>query len=137
MYNRVYSQANRSLKPTLCSVRTFSTRGMAPASLNKRSPYAAAPAARRALSQPKALAVPPIGAATQGFSSYTAASSARDGAAVQVSEEILGEVPLVDVKKVLVVGSGGLSIGQAGEFDYSGKRNIVSLLSLIIDTSLL
>jgi len=24
------------------------------------------------------------------------------------------------VKKVLLVGSGGLSIGQAGEFDYSG-----------------
>lgn len=30
---------------------------------------------------------------------------------------------LVDVKKVLVIGSGGLSIGQAGEFDYSGKAN--------------
>jgi len=30
---------------------------------------------------------------------------------------------LVDVKKVLVIGSGGLSIGQAGEFDYSGKVN--------------
>lgn len=28
---------------------------------------------------------------------------------------------LIDVKKVLVIGSGGLSIGQAGEFDYSGK----------------
>lgn len=27
---------------------------------------------------------------------------------------------LVDVKKVLVIGSGGLAIGQAGEFDYSG-----------------
>ena len=27
----------------------------------------------------------------------------------------------VDVKKVLVIGSGGLAIGQAGEFDYSGK----------------
>jgi carbamoyl-phosphate synthase large subunit len=27
---------------------------------------------------------------------------------------------VVDVKKVLVVGSGGLAIGQAGEFDYSG-----------------
>jgi hypothetical protein len=26
----------------------------------------------------------------------------------------------IDVDKVLVVGSGGLSIGQAGEFDYSG-----------------
>jgi carbamoyl-phosphate synthase large subunit len=28
----------------------------------------------------------------------------------------------VDVDKVLVVGSGGLSIGQAGEFDYSGTE---------------
>lgn len=27
---------------------------------------------------------------------------------------------IVDVKKVLVIGSGGLAIGQAGEFDYSG-----------------
>lgn len=26
----------------------------------------------------------------------------------------------LDVKKVLVIGSGGLAIGQAGEFDYSG-----------------
>jgi carbamoyl-phosphate synthase large subunit len=49
------------------------------------------------------------------------ANSSREGSAVKVSEEILTNVPLVDVKKVLVVGSGGLSIGQAGEFDYSGK----------------
>lgn len=41
-----------------------------------------------------------------------------------VSEAILADVPLVDVKKVLVVGSGGLTIGQAGEFDYSGKNKI-------------
>lgn len=27
-------------------------------------------------------------------------------------------------KKVLLVGSGGLSIGQAGEFDYSGSQAI-------------
>jgi carbamoyl-phosphate synthase large subunit len=27
----------------------------------------------------------------------------------------------VNVKKVLVIGSGGLAIGQAGEFDYSGS----------------
>lgn len=33
---------------------------------------------------------------------------------------IAGAGELVDVKKVLVIGSGGLSIGQAGEFDYSG-----------------
>jgi carbamoyl-phosphate synthase large subunit len=36
---------------------------------------------------------------------------------------------LVDVKKVLVIGSGGLSIGQAGEFDYSGMRPMRSLNS--------
>lgn len=35
--------------------------------------------------------------------------------------------PLVDVSKVLVVGSGGLSIGQAGEFDYSGSQAIKAL----------
>ena len=33
-----------------------------------------------------------------------------------------GETQLVDVKRVLVIGSGGLSIGQAGEFDYSGEH---------------
>ncbi|KAK6458914.1 multifunctional pyrimidine synthesis protein CAD [Scheffersomyces xylosifermentans] len=34
---------------------------------------------------------------------------------------------LVDVSKVLVIGSGGLSIGQAGEFDYSGAQAIKAL----------
>ena len=33
---------------------------------------------------------------------------------------VAGGKNLVDVKKVLVIGSGGLTIGQAGEFDYSG-----------------
>jgi carbamoyl-phosphate synthase large subunit len=32
---------------------------------------------------------------------------------------------IVDVKKVLVIGSGGLAIGQAGEFDYSGRLSPV------------
>jgi carbamoyl-phosphate synthase large subunit len=32
----------------------------------------------------------------------------------------------VNVKKVLVIGSGGLSIGQAGEFDYSGMLSFIS-----------
>ncbi|ODQ63849.1 carbamoyl-phosphate synth [Nadsonia fulvescens var. elongata DSM 6958] len=35
--------------------------------------------------------------------------------------------PRVEVKKVLVLGSGGLSIGQAGEFDYSGSQAIKAL----------
>lgn len=33
----------------------------------------------------------------------------------------------VDVKKVLVIGSGGLAIGQAGEFDYSGSQALKAL----------
>lgn len=43
----------------------------------------------------------------------------------------------MDVKKVLVIGSGGLSIGQAGEFDYSGTsliraRNLCGTPSLVV-----
>ena len=33
------------------------------------------------------------------------------------------------VKKVLILGSGGLTIGQAGEFDYSGKQSFDLTLS--------
>lgn len=35
--------------------------------------------------------------------------------------------PRVNVQKVLILGSGGLSIGQAGEFDYSGSQAIKAL----------
>ena len=31
------------------------------------------------------------------------------------------------MKKVLVLGSGALSIGQAGEFDYSGSQAVKAL----------
>merc|ERR1719419_1323029 len=36
-------------------------------------------------------------------------------------------LPKPDVSKVLLLGSGGLSIGQAGEFDYSGSQAIKAL----------
>ena len=42
----------------------------------------------------------------------------------KLSEAVLPRIPRPDVKKVLVVGSGGLSIGQAGEFDYSGACSL-------------
>lgn len=42
-------------------------------------------------------------------------------------EESIKMAPRVSVKKVLVLGSGGLSIGQAGEFDYSGSQAIKAL----------
>ncbi|KAF2188254.1 carbamoyl-phosphate synth [Zopfia rhizophila CBS 207.26] len=43
------------------------------------------------------------------------------------AEENKKLAPRVNVKKVLVLGSGGLSIGQAGEFDYSGSQAIKAL----------
>ncbi|CED83139.1 carbamoyl-phosphate synth [Phaffia rhodozyma] len=42
-------------------------------------------------------------------------------------EENASKNPKVKVKKVVVLGSGGLSIGQAGEFDYSGSQAIKAL----------
>ena len=41
------------------------------------------------------------------------------------------------VKKVLVLGSGGLSIGQAGEFDYSGSQAIKALKEQGIESVLI
>lgn len=41
--------------------------------------------------------------------------------------ENVAKHPKVQAKKVLVLGSGGLSIGQAGEFDYSGSQAIKAL----------
>jgi carbamoyl-phosphate synthase large subunit len=48
------------------------------------------------------------------------AQAAPNAEAYIQSGVIKGAKNPVDVKKVLVIGSGGLSIGQAGEFDYSG-----------------
>ena len=44
-----------------------------------------------------------------------------------ISSDLLNEnldYPLIKEGKVLILGSGGLSIGQAGEFDYSGSQAI-------------
>ena len=55
---------------------------------------------------------------------YNATQEAPNAQSYLNSGAIAGARDLVDVKKVLVIGSGGLSIGQAGEFDYSGKLQI-------------
>lgn len=39
----------------------------------------------------------------------------------RLSQAVLPKLERPNVKKVCIVGSGGLSIGQAGEFDYSGE----------------
>lgn len=38
-----------------------------------------------------------------------------------IDSGVVKAVADVNVKKVVIIGSGGLSIGQAGEFDYSGS----------------
>ncbi|WVO16855.1 carbamoyl-phosphate synthase arginine-specific large chain [Cryptococcus depauperatus] len=55
----------------------------------------------------------------------------------KISAKVLPKLVKPDVKKVLVVGSGGLSIGQAGEFDYSGSQAIKALRESNIDTILI
>ena len=53
-----------------------------------------------------------------------------------LSEDYAHENLRVEVKKVLVLGSGGISIGQAGEFDYSGSQAIKALKEEEIETIL-
>ncbi|GAM38761.1 carbamoyl-phosphate synthase [Talaromyces pinophilus] len=56
------------------------------------------------------------------------ASEAPPSAGAYLASGAVNSSPdLVDVKKVLVIGSGGLSIGQAGEFDYSGSQALKAL----------
>ena len=46
---------------------------------------------------------------------------------ILVGPNILGKSFGPQVSKILLLGSGGLSIGQAGEFDYSGSQAIKAL----------
>ena len=64
-----------------------------------------------------------------------AAAVANEG--LERWRKFLPEAPKADVKKVLLVGSGGLSIGQAGEFDYSGSQAIKALRESGIETVLI
>src|SRR5271154_1111949 len=67
-----------------------------------------------------------INFASRGFSVASvrrATETPPDTSAYLNSRFVGGVGKKVDVDKVLVVGSGGLSIGQAGEFDYSGTAS--------------
>ncbi|BGP12659.1 hypothetical protein JCM10213_008796 [Rhodosporidiobolus nylandii] len=55
----------------------------------------------------------------------------------RLSQAVLPKLERPDVKKVLIVGSGGLSIGQAGEFDYSGAQAIKAMKESNIETILI
>lgn len=56
----------------------------------------------------------------------TQPTTSKDGTSAselarKLSQAVLPKLERPNVKKVCIVGSGGLSIGQAGEFDYSGE----------------
>lgn len=55
----------------------------------------------------------------------------------KLSAKVLPKLPRPDVQKVVVVGSGGLSIGQAGEFDYSGSQAMKALREEGVDAVLI
>ncbi|KAH8732928.1 hypothetical protein GQ44DRAFT_721167 [Phaeosphaeriaceae sp. PMI808] len=64
---------------------------------------------------------------TKVAASWNKTQEAPNAQAYMNSGAIPSAQNLVDVKKVLVIGSGGLSIGQAGEFDYSGAQALKAL----------
>jgi len=78
------------------------------------------PAARitRQLARGYAVAAPAVGS----YNSSEPTLNSPSELARRISAKVLPRLEKPDVRKVLVVGSGGLSIGQAGEFDYSGEH---------------
>ena len=98
----------RTRAPTACS-RNFTTRAARPLTSLRSS--SESPAALRQLR-----------AFSKVASTWNQTQTAPNAEAYLKSGVIAGAQNLVDVKKVLVIGSGGLSIGQAGEFDYSGAH---------------
>lgn len=114
----------RTVRPTSVAVRprTFTTLRNArivPQNLSKRSYAVAAPA---------------VG--SYGPTDEPTLNSPSE-LARRISAKVLPRLEKPDIKKVLVVGSGGLSIGQAGEFDYSGSQAIKALRESNIDTILI
>jgi carbamoyl-phosphate synthase large subunit len=103
-----FTSQYRSLAPSASS-RTFTSRTARPlTSLRPTTESSAALRQLRAFSKVSA--------------TWNTTQEAPNAQAYLNSGAIAGARNLVDVKKVLVIGSGGLSIGQAGEFDYSGMR---------------
>ncbi|KAJ2450023.1 carbamoyl-phosphate synthase (glutamine-hydrolyzing) cpa2 [Coemansia sp. RSA 2336] len=71
-----------------------------------------------------------------GRRNFSGARVHMSNEAVAAASQLARTGAKIDVKKVLVVGSGGLSIGQAGEFDYSGSQAIKALKESNIETVL-
>jgi carbamoyl-phosphate synthase large subunit len=107
---RFLGRSPKSLRPLCCQTKPVGARSLSHAA---RRPLPAS-VVRSLYPFPKVRTFIP---AKPRWATSQEAPSAQ---AYLASGAITGAKDLVDVKKVLVIGSGGLSIGQAGEFDYSG-----------------
>ncbi|CAI6098187.1 unnamed protein product [Clonostachys chloroleuca] len=58
---------------------------------------------------------------------YSASTQEAPNPKAYLDSGVIKPKQTVNVKKVLVIGSGGLAIGQAGEFDYSGSQALKAL----------
>lgn len=83
----------------------------------------------------RAVAAPAVGSYTPKDGEHVLNSPSE--LARKISAKVLPKLPRPDVQKVVVVGSGGLSIGQAGEFDYSGSQALKALSESGIDAVLI
>ena len=73
----------------------------------------------------RAVAAPAVGSYAPKEGSHVLSSPSD--LARRLSADVLPKISRPDVRKVVVIGSGGLSIGQAGEFDYSGSQAMKAL----------
>lgn len=83
----------------------------------------------------RAVAAPAVGNYTPGSTENVLNSPSE--LARKISAKVLPKMPRPNVQKVVVVGSGGLSIGQAGEFDYSGSQALKALHEEGVDAVLI
>ncbi|PFH52113.1 hypothetical protein AMATHDRAFT_46479 [Amanita thiersii Skay4041] len=83
----------------------------------------------------RAIAAPAVGSYAPKDGEHVLNSPSE--VARKLSAKVLPKVPRPDVRKVVVVGSGGLSIGQAGEFDYSGSQALKALSEEGVDAVLI
>lgn len=79
--------------------------------------------------RPRALPSKRIGTVSV-FRPYSAAAQPAPNAKAYLDSGVIKPRQAVDVKKVLVIGSGGLAIGQAGEFDYSGASSYLAAVDI-------
>lgn len=83
----------------------------------------------------RAIAAPIVGSYAPKNDEHVLSSPSE--LARKISAKVLPKLPRPDVRKVVIVGSGGLSIGQAGEFDYSGSQALKALREEGVDAVLI